>query len=72
MTREPRIRAGGTACSPGTDRPRGTSKRVTQGIQSLSGGIDLPSPEPTEVDLRNQTLNDVAKETWRQVETGDE
>lgn len=32
-----------------------------QGIQSLSGGIDLPSPEPTEVDLRNQTLNDVAK-----------
>ena len=34
---------------------------ATQGIQSLSGGIDLPSPEPTDVDLRNQTLNDVAK-----------
>jgi hypothetical protein len=36
---------------------------ATQGIQSLSGGIDLPSPEPTDVDLRNQTLNDVAKAT---------
>lgn len=35
---------------------------LSQGIQSLSGGIDLPSPEPTEVDLRNQTLNDVAKD----------
>ena len=39
--------------------------RATQGIQSLSGGIDLPSPEPTDVDLRNQTLNDVAKATAR-------
>lgn len=35
---------------------------LSQGIQSLSGGIDLPSPEPTDVDLRNQTLNDVAKD----------
>jgi len=35
---------------------------LSQGIQSLSGGIDLPSPEPTSEVDRNLPLNDVAKE----------
>eukprot|EP00931_Biecheleriopsis_adriatica_P081368 TRINITY_DN5469_c0_g1_i1.p1 TRINITY_DN5469_c0_g1~~TRINITY_DN5469_c0_g1_i1.p1 ORF type:complete len:4656 (-),score=1282.68 TRINITY_DN5469_c0_g1_i1:88-14055(-) len=35
---------------------------LSQGVQSLSGGIDLPSPEPTDVDLRSLSYNDIAKD----------
>jgi dynein heavy chain len=35
---------------------------LSEGIKSLSGGIDLPSPEPTDVDLRTLSYNDIAKD----------
>jgi len=35
---------------------------LSEGIKSLSGGIDLPSPEPTDVDLRSLSYNDIAKD----------
>jgi dynein heavy chain len=35
---------------------------LSEGIKSLSGGIDLPSPEPTDVDLRSMSYNDIAKD----------
>ncbi|CAE8591739.1 unnamed protein product, partial [Polarella glacialis] len=38
------------------------STELSEGIKSLSGGIDLPSPEPTDVDLRTLSYSDIAKD----------